>query len=846
MRYKALLFFLLILLTSGGARIYGQSTIYVKGTVTDATTKEPLPFASITLLPESLYTHVYSDENGRYLIELDPTTAESIQFSSVGYTAVVLKVPKKSSAFNISLNTEMLDAANITAKRIRYRNKNNPAVDLIRKAIDRKDKNRIESQESYTYKRYEKLQLAFNNLNDSIANSRLFRQFPFFTKYIDTADGTGVLSFPVYIRENMYQHYYRKHPKAEKKVHLATQMANFNDFIEQDAINVILDGIIGKSNIYDNNITILENEYISPLSPLAPSFYRFHIIDTLYVNGISCINLHIFPRNEGDFGFSGNIFITNDSLYAVKRAELSFPKNAGVNFVKDFTLVQEFTMVDSTWCLTTDEAVIDFSLTGKNSAVLGKVSNIYSNYQLNILLPDNELPASRMLETSPDVNARTPQYWDENRPVALNTSEQGVYDMVNDMKQDRKFSKVLNVGGIIFSSYLSLGGFDLGPVSTLVSHNDIEGFRFRVGGKTNARFNPNLFFDGFAAYGTKDERFKYKAEASYSFNKKKLYQWEFPMNLLTISYEDNIETPGQFFQYGNADRFFMSFYRGTAKQMVYHKTFNVTYTKEFENGFSIKPSFTHKEESPTGSLVYANSLGNITKLTSSLAGLTLRYAPNERYYQIQQNRYQLNHTNPIISLSYTYGMDDFWNSDYEFHRLDFSIDKRCWFSTFGFADISVKAGKVWNNVPFPFLIIHRANQSYEFQHSAYNMMNYMEFVSDVYAATDISYSPNGLIFNRIPLIKKLKWREFFTFKALWGRLSDGNTPANNPELFYFPINNKGEQTMYSLNSEPYMEAGFAIDNIFKFLRLDFVRRISYLNHPDVSKWGVRFSLRFVF
>ena len=226
--------------------------------------------------------------------------------------------------------------------------------------------------------------------------------------------------------------------------------------------------------------------------------------------------------------------------------------------------------------------------------------------------------------------------------------------------------------------------------------------------------------------------------------------------------------------------------------------------------------------------------------------MNLRYAPNERFYQVQRNRFPLNHTNPVISANYFYGIDDFWNSDYSFHRVEIGFDKRTWFSSFGYADTWFKVGKIFGTVPFPLLVIHQANQNYAYQDEAFNMMNYMEFVSDQYASANISYCFNGLIFNRIPLIKKLKWREFITFKALWGNVSDKNLPENNPDLLRFPVNEDGVPTMYSLNSGPYMEASFAIDNIFKFLRIDLVKRLNYLDHPNAPEWGIRFRTRFVF
>ena len=839
-------FFWLLFIRSG--HLPAQQATRIKGIVSDASTGKSLPYVNVSLLPAQLGIGTITDEDGKYSLEL-VIPAKDIMFSYVGYRSVTVSVKSlKNNTINIRLEPETtsLEDVVISGKRIRYRNKGNPAVDLIRKVIENKDKNRIESRSTYEYDQYEKVKLSLNDLNDSITDSRLFRTFPFLSGYIDTIHHTRQLLLPVFIREKIFKKYYQKSPGEGKEYLIATRMANFHDLIEQETISTFMDGMVGSSNIYDNKIMILDNEYLSPLSPLSPGFYRFHILDTVNIGDIPCIQLSVYPRNSQDFGLRGNLFVTNDSMYALKRIELAFTKNNPVNFVNDFSLVQEYTLLDSVWCLTSDRAVIDFSLVKRKSMLLGERTNTYYNYRFDQEIPKGVFSGINKLEKSSGYDTQTQQYWQENRPVPLARSEQGVYDMIAEMKSDKWFKQILNLSGIAFSGYLEAGRFDIGPVESLLSFNDIEGARVRLGGKTNARFNPHWFFEGYLAYGFNDEKLKYQVSTMYSFNENKIHPWEFPMNLITISYESNIETPGQSFVFGNADRLILSFHRGNAQQMVYHRTFNLKYDLEYTGNFSIQPSFTHRIEQPAGNLSFSDAFGEIDDITTSQLGMKLRFAPNERFYQIQRNRYTLNHTNPVFVVQYLWGIKDFLGGDYNFHRVEISIDKRSWFSSLGFADVWFKAGKIWNQVPFPLLVIHQANQNYIYQDRAFNMMNYMEFVSDQYASVNISYCFNGWIFNRIPLLKKLKLREFITFKSLWGNISEKNNPANDPYLFRFPENEDGQLSMYGLNGKPYMEAGIGIDNLFKFFRVDLIRRINYLDHPDIPEWGVRFGVRFVF
>ncbi len=827
--------------------IAAQTPTKIRGTVSDAATGEPLPYANVTVLPKTYGITVSTKDDGKYAMEFT-AKGESLQFSFVGYEPLTVKLTSiKDGVLNVKLKPldTRLEEVVVTGEHTRYRNRDNPAVELIRKVIDNKDKNRIESHDTYEYERYERIQLSLS-VNDSIRNSTMFRKFPFFNNYLDTLENTERKVLPVFLRENISEHYFRKKPSAEKEYLIASRMTNFHDFIEEQTVSSFLDGMVRRSNIYDNRIIVLENEYLSPLSPLAPNFYRFHILDTVDISGVPCVNLSVYPRNEQDFGFRGNLYILTDSSYALKRAELGFTSNNNVNFVNDFSLIQEYTLIDSTWCLTFDEAVIDFSLNKKKSMILGKRINTYENYKFDHRISETTFIGGAKVDKIPGYDMRAEQYWTEHRPVPLARSEQGIYDMLAEMKSNSWFRNIFRLAGIVFSGYIDAGPIDVGPMATLYSFNEVEGSRIRVGGKTNTRFSKNIFFEGYGAYGFKDDLFKYSIGTMFSFSKRKVHPWEYPMNLLSISYTNDIETPGQAFLFGSADRLLMSFHRGHSQQMVYHQTLSAKYEKEFPSGLSLKPSFTHKEEQPAGSLTFENAYGPVHDVTTSQVGLMLRYAPNERFYQVQRNRFPLNHTNPVFTVNYNYGIKDFWESDYTFHRLEVGIDKRNWFSSLGFSDVWLKAGKIWGTVSFPQLVIHQANQNYAYQDEAFNMMNYMEFVSDQYVSANLSYCFNGWIFNRIPLIKKLKWREFITFKALWGSVSDQNKPENNPDILRFPVNNQGVPTMYSLEKGPYMEASVAIDNLFKVLRIDLVKRISYLDHPDIAEWGVRFRVRFVF
>ncbi|MDR0296134.1 MAG: DUF5686 and carboxypeptidase regulatory-like domain-containing protein, partial [Prevotellaceae bacterium] len=551
-------------------------TIRLRGTITDAVTGEALPFTTVSSLPTNVNAITQADINGKYQLQY-PSKSESVQFYHIGYETLVVPMQSiKGEVYNVKLkpSSTQLEAVVVRARRQRYSNRNNPAVDLIRKAIANKDKNRLEANASYEYERYEKIMLSVANLSDSLQNNFLFKKFPFLVNYVDTLKENGTLSLPMFLRENISEHYYRKDISSSKEYLIASRMVNFHDMLERESLSVFLDGMVGRTNVYDSRITVLGNEFHSPMSPFSPNFYYFHIIDTVAVSGVSCINLNFYPRNDQDLGFRGNIFITNDSTYALKRVEMAFTKNININFVNNFSLIQEYSLIDGSWCMTFDEAFIDFGATKKKSIMLGNRVNIYGKYMLNHHIPERTFGGINKVEELPGYDMRAEEYWEEHRLIPLSIQEQGVYEMITEMKKDKWFNRALDILGIAVSGYIAVEKFDVGPMESFFSFNDVEGIRLRFGGKTNTMFSKNWFFEGYGAYGFKDEQFKYKLGAMYSFTPKRLHPWQFPMNLLQVSYESNIETPGQFFLFGSSDRFFLSFHRGSAQQMVYHKTSN--------------------------------------------------------------------------------------------------------------------------------------------------------------------------------------------------------------------------------------------------------------------------------
>ena len=464
----------------------------------------------------------------------------------------------------------------------------------------------------------------------------------------------------------------------------------------------------------------------------------------------------------------------------------------------------------------------------------------YKNYRFDDPEPNSVYKGVERTIKLPDYDSRPAEYWKTLRHTPLSKHEEDIFVMIDSVKRVPIVKTTVKLIGIISSGYFTVGKFDVGPIVSTASFNTLEGLRLRVGGQTNWNFNRHLYLSAYGAYGFKDREPKYEARAMYSFPKKKYYPWDYPIDMLQVSYSYDVKTPGQSFLYGSSDKLYLSFVRGKSDKIMYERKFELSWTKENPSGFSWKPNIALTTLYPKAALRYEDGHGRIhSNITYNEIGLFLRYAPNERFFQILMgDRFPLNQTQPIIELGHKAGFANIAGGQYSYNRTDATLYKRWWIGGFGHADIWLKAGQVWNAVPYPLLITPQANQAFAYQDEAYNMMNYMEFLTDRYASANLSYGFNGFIANRLPVIRKLKLREFVTFKIFWGALDRHNQPEHNPDLFRFP-----DGTFPLDPKRPYMEASFAIDNIFKVLRIDFIRRLSYFENPNIPSWSVRFRIR---
>lgn len=797
-----------------------------------------------------------SNIKGEYSVENRPGWNE-LTFSAIGYKTKVVKINANTRTLNVKLasNDILLSEVVIKPKREKYSRKNNPAVDFMKKVIENKSTFKLQENDFFRYDKYQKMKTSFNDMTVKKIKEGVYKKVPNLETQLEPSPNSDKLILPLSIQETASTAIYRKNPKSEKTIMKGMISNGIQDFLSTgDMLATVLQDVFADVNIYDNDIRLLQERFVSPISNTATSFYKFYLMDTLMVNRQECVHLTFVPQNSQDFGFTGHLYIVNDSSYAVKRCTMNLPKKTGVNFVENMDIIQQFEQLpDGNWVLTEDDMIIDLFVLKETQGVQVQRTTRYSNYSFDTIPTDMFKTKGNVIKES-DMLAKDDTFWEEARQVPLTDTENNMAKFVKDMTNIPGFKYVVFALRTLLENYVetSIGDtpskFDIGPINTFITNNYVDGMRLRFSGRTTANFHPQLFLGGYGAYGFKDKKWKYEGTVTYSFIKQEFFPWDFPKHNISFTYKYDVMSPMDKFLTTDKDNVFVSWKIQTIDQMSYVRDAILKYEVENNAGLGITITAKHRNDEPAGNLKYFRNNSEATlvrDITTTELGVALEYAPGRTYVNTKQRRIPVSIDMPIFKLSHTTGFKGLLGGEYNFNLTEVSIFKRFFLSSWGKLDATIKAGAQWNKVPFPLLILPEANLSYISQPGTFSLINNMEFFNDRYASLTLTYNMNGKLFNRIPLIKKLKWRELFRVRMLWGDLTDKNNPyisTDDPDLFKFPSRN-GEVTSFVMDSKtPYIEASAGVHNIFKLFNVEYVRRMNYLDNPDATKHGIRLTV----
>jgi len=846
--------FLTVILTLLVTVLHAQQ---IRGVVVDAETGDSIPYASVSY--KGHHYAVVSDVYGQFAINRH--IGWNMTISAVGYkpkTYAVSDRTLKHLTVKLKPDSKSLDEVVVKSKRSKYSRKDNPAVAFMRRVIAARQQTKLENKDFYQYSNYERMTIALNDITEEQLTTGAYSKKEWLKNQVEMNPITGKNTLPVITNEKIFHKYYRHSPEKERIYIDAEHSSGVNDLIETgDIFTALAKEVFTEVDIYDDQVRLLQYPFTSPIGRDAIGFYRFYLVDTVEVERDSCILISFVPNNQQDFGFRGDLWILKDSTLHVKKVHLSIPKRSDVNFVREMSIDQEYIRLESgDWVLSTNDMLVEMSLAGQSGNFQITRTSRRKDYSFDPI--DDKIFRGKALEKrDPYSSMRDKQYWAENREVALTHGEEGMDAFLNGMRSTKGFGWLLIGMKAVLENYVETtkgenpSKVDIGPINSMVSSNDIDGFRMRISAQTTANLNPHIFLKGYVAHGFRSKNTYYGGTVTYSFNRKAYTPDEFPMRNISFSSTYDICSPSDKFLNVDKDNVFAAIKWTKVMNQAYYKRQTLEFVREEDWGFGIRGGLRFEEDEAAGHLYFRRLNETLPedfhgKYRFSEVYLQFTFSPGQSYVNSKQKRSAVNHDAPIFKLKHTIGIKGFMGGDYNYHVTEASIYVRQWLKSWGKLDVNLKGGLQWNQVPFPLLIAPAANVSYIYQRETFELINNMEFLNDKYVSLQLEWDMNGKLFNRIPLLQKLQWRELIGFNVLYGGLSDKNNPyavinSGNGDLMYFP------EGAYIMDPhEPYMEFRVGIHNILKLLHVEYVRRINYHNLPTATKNGVRFGFRITF
>lgn len=804
----------------------------IKGVIKDAHSDERIPFASISFKNSGVGK--LSDSAGNFAFRFDNWPQDSIEVTYVGYQDFVLRIDSTlwSRAVNDVLDISILLERGKYAADVVVKAKIDRGWLMWRRIVRRKPFNDRYRFQNFSYELYNKLEVDLKNVKkDKFGKLPFVRKFNFIFNNIDTTE-EGKPFLPVYLTEAISDYYFQKNPLRRREVFKANKTIGINN----ESVAKFLGGMDQNVNFYSNFIPVFDKEFISPISDNGDAYYRYKVLDSQFVNGRRLIHLQFTPKRKGQSTFEGDCWI-HDTTFAVQKMNLRLSKEANINFVDNLSLIQEYSLInDTTWFLTRDKFVVDLSFRGENKlSAIARKSTTYKDIVVNDSSVVGEVAKNKLMEETilPPASRNQPDsFWVTARHEELTKNEIALYKTIDTLLKLPAFKKATEQIYFLTTGYKNIGNYEIGPWYNWITYNVLEGLRLRFDLGTNKHFSKKIFLHAYAAYGFGDKQWKYQMNGMYLFKKN-------PRLALSASYKKDIDYGQQYYDEISQDNIFAIAIRksGVPIKFMMVEEKKVDLFKEWSNGFSIGLGGSYKTFDPLLNLPPKSLFG---ELTTAEYSIRLRYAFLERFLESTFNRISLGSPYPIVEFRYTKGVSDVFKSNYNYTKLFGSISDFKKIAPLGNIYYNFFGGKTYGTLPFMLLDIAPGNEIYYYNKYAFNLMNRYEFLHDKYAGINVEHNIGNGLFRFIPLTRKLKFRQFWSAKALWGSLSDENKKYNMP--------NGSPYLFSSLDGNTYLEVGTGVDNIFKVFRLDFVwRLLPQPLPPERSKrFGIFGSFRLAF
>lgn len=875
----------------------------VSGTVVDAETGETLPFVQIYFMKSDGKTNssvgTTSDMDGKFSIS-NSSGYTLVNFQMMGYKteSITLKKGKSKKDVTVKLKPDVYSLQDVVVKpqkrKREYKRKGNPAVELIKAVIANKNTGNVKNADQYIAKTYSRSSFALDGFNPNYSKP-LWKGLEFIDNYVDKDSVSPSLT--VSIREDLSNEYYIRKPHKERSLYTRKRIFGVESMLTSASFKANLDAVFTEVDIYDDNMNVLFNKFVSPLSSsLAVAYYQYYIMDTISIDGDSCIDLAFVPVNSESYSFTGHLYIVNDSTFKLKQYSINIPPHLNINFISGFTINHTYQkLANGMWAPDRTTTSAKFFITNRKKTLIARRTKLYTDFDFNAEI-DNKVFSPSMAEDAlvpaDTITIREDlAQWDQLRPEPLSKYESSIVDLLDEIKRTPKFNSLIMLADALSTEFVATtpaikwgeSKWDFGPIYNTISWNVLEGVRLRVGGMTTGNLNHHLFLNTYVAFGCTDLRPKYHATLLYSFNWKEYSAYSPLRHYISATAQYEVEEPGQLFSIVDRDNILNSIptSKPTMKnyQYVFHARLN--YMKEWQLGLVLNLHFDFENNEAAGALKYnrinaydengVSAFTTIRDYQCYQGTMELRYTmgghiPINR--QGQESAFRLEKDFPIFSLIHNIGyLDDrkTGGKGFIYNQTEISAEKRFWLSSFGHLDLRLQMGMIWNQVPFTKLYIPPTSTSIFLGLNSFNLMQPMEFIMDEYISLYATYYFKGWILNRIPGINRLKLRGVVSFAGIYGGLTKKNNPfvTDNVGLYKFPDDatyNDGQYVSGYASSPigtlPYMEITAGFENILKFIRIDYVRRLTYNDYTlpngmqrKLGGWGrngVKVTIRFEF
>lgn len=815
---------------------FSQTSYTLSGRVTDAQTGDPIPFAAVAIKGKSV--GVSTNFEGFYTLKTTQI-GDSLLASSMSYRVRVKPIRKDSLVQTINFQ---LESSELKLQEVKIYAGENPAYAILRQVVKQKSLHNSARLTAYEYESYNKIEVDVDNISSRFRKRKSMKQITGAVEQFDKIAGEdGRPVIPIYLSESLSNYYFRENPRKKKEQILKTKISGIA-VTDGSLISQMIGSSFQQYNFYQNWLDVVDKDFHSPIADGWKNTYEYYLIDTTFVGGYWCYQIDYDSKREQDLAFSGSIWVDTLS-HALVQVDATVGKRANINFVERIKIQQEYEQIgDSTWMPVKSRVLIDVAELSDSTA--GMLIKFYTSNR-NVVVNQPRPPKfyDYPIELSADYRDYPDDFWDKARHEPLTIGEQTAYRLIDSVKQVpivRTYIEVLNMA---VNGYKRLPkvNIDAGPFLYLYSRNLIEGNRFRIGAKTNPDFSRKWIVSGSAAYGTLDQKWKYNFSVDYIFSRK-------PWTIGGISHSYDLERIGLSSEAIGNNVLFGALTRWGTYRRGYFEGISSGYLKrELFRGFTQTVGIRHRTFQPMYAFAFRTfpGLGERSPIQSDYQTSELffetRWGKDEVFIYNDNERLTLGTQKwPLVMLRYQLGMRNFMNSDFSYHRIALNVKQSFRVGIWGRSNYNLTMGYIPSTLPYPLLYTPLGNESLFYVENAFNLMNYFEFVSDRYVQLRYEHNFEGLLFNRIPAIKRLKWRFLANAKVLYGSIR----PANMNLLA--PTNAQGQAVLgfSTLDKTPYVEVGYAINNIFKVLRVDAIHRLTYRQNPGVTPFSVKFSFWF--